>query len=109
MMLVGAAAAYLMRDGLKSVDAHPGIRAIAEGGHAIVWIYVLRIGRRHVHKASVLQLGLASGEIAQIELKREGDEGLLRDLLELAPHATVGYDPIYERRFRVNPAALRRG
>lgn len=106
-VLIGVAVA-LLRGALRPVDAHPVLRAIAEGGGDIVWIYVRRIRRRRKHTASWLVLGLAGGELAQIELPRERDYELMRAVSELAPHATVGYDGVFERAFRADAASLRR-
>ncbi len=110
--VTAAAAIVLGRSGLRPIDQDPVLRALADGGRTVVWIYterVSRFGNSSTYYRSCLRLGLADGTRLVVDVPKNRDRELLQLASDRVPHAAVGYDPELNRRFATSPASLRRG
>ncbi len=71
----------------------------------VVWMYVLR--QRGNGAASWIVLGTTDGKLHRAHVTIGEEEALLKRLVPLVPHATVGFSPPLQAKFRASPASFR--
>lgn len=72
---------------------------------SIVWVYVLTV--RGQGAGSWIVLGLEDGKRQRLPVEMGREAELLDLVAPLAPHATFGFSPENEARFRSAPASMR--
>jgi hypothetical protein len=72
---------------------------------AIVWVYVLTV--RGQGAGSWIVLGLEDGKTQRLPVEIGREKELLQAVAPLAPHATFGFSPENEARFRSAPQSMR--
>ena len=72
----------------------------------VVWLYVRRITGSH--NATLIMCGLNDGKFFGVPCEVGQEEHVLGALAAFLPHATTGFSPALEAKFRATPQALRR-
>lgn len=73
--------------------------------HAIVWVYVLTV--RGQGAGSWIVLGLEDGKTQRLPVEMGRENELLEAVAPLAPHATFGFSPENQARFKSAPVSMR--
>jgi hypothetical protein len=92
----------------RPAASHPVIRLLRERPQDVVWVYPATQSVNGVPSQTFLNFGLVDGSSKALAIGAKNDP---KPLLELArssiPHATFGFSPETETRFKESPAALR--
>lgn len=91
-------------------ERHPAIVALRDKSETIVWVHPSTLSVNGQPSQTFIQFGLENGSKKALAIGARNDPRPLMDLAEqLLPHATIGYSPELEKRFKQDPRSFRRG
>lgn len=82
------------------------LRTLRAETSSIVWMYVMTVRGRGA--GSWIVLGLENGKRKRLPVEMGREDELLAAVAPLASHATIGFSPENDARFRNAPATMRR-
>jgi hypothetical protein len=106
--ILAVVAGGFLSSAIRAPDKHPALELVRTRPGEIVWIFVTKHTQGGAPVSSKLVLGLESGRMLRVSAAIGREDELVRAVVELAPTATVGFDPALVAQFRSNPRSLRR-